>query len=192
MTDKLDTEAIRERCEAATPGPWEMRNIEPEEYDAVTDEHFYIMAPMWEIANITTWERIVEPGWSREADIADATFIAHARADIPALLDELTQLRELYADRERDLAFEHAGRMKAEAEVERLREDNANLLEINTVVDNREAQLNSDLIRLRAALNAVEWKDMGYSYHACPWCDCLVIDGHRADCQRQLALGMAP
>jgi hypothetical protein len=37
---------------------------------------------------------------------------------VAELTAELAQLRELYADRERDLAFEYAGRMEAEANFE--------------------------------------------------------------------------
>ena len=85
--------AIKARCEKATPGPWEVRSIEPEEFDAVSDDTFYIMADKWEVASITTYERVIEPDWQRDDDEADADFIAHAREDIPALLAEVERLR---------------------------------------------------------------------------------------------------
>lgn len=124
-TDELT--AIRERCDAATPGPWKLGRYTVSGRVQIDQSE---TAPK---VNPLKWQRATICRESREND---ATFIAHARADIPALLDEVT--------------------------------------------------------RLRAALEAVEWKDMGFPYSACPWCDCLVIDGHRADCQRQRALGVHP
>lgn len=73
MTDE-QLAAIRARCEAATPGPW--------------DAH----------ANIG-YCGIMADGDKRpllRADtctFADGAFIAHAREDVPALLDEVARLR---------------------------------------------------------------------------------------------------
>ena len=36
-------QAIKARCEKATPGPWEVRCIEPEEFDAVQTDTVYII-----------------------------------------------------------------------------------------------------------------------------------------------------
>jgi hypothetical protein len=43
------------------------------------------------------------------------------------------------------------------------------------------------------ALMAVEWSasEAGPEWDECPWCRNYRRDGHRADCQRQLALGLA-
>lgn len=46
---------------------------------------------------------------------------------------------------------------------------------------------------LYQALMAVEWSasEAGPEWDECPWCRNYRRDGHRADCQRQLALGLA-
>ncbi len=88
-TPRLDLDAIRKRCEAATPGPWEWSGPTRNETarglyrtyvhqvpgcggDNIPPEKFYIS-----IQSVGTAER----------DDADANFIANARTDIPALLD---------------------------------------------------------------------------------------------------------
>ncbi len=63
-TTPPDPDAIRARCEAATPAPWEA-----DDNDIWTaDGDRFIGSP---------------------PRIADAEFIAHARTEIPALLDEI-------------------------------------------------------------------------------------------------------
>jgi hypothetical protein len=93
MTQPLDLDTIEARTNAATPGPW------------CTDA--------WEIYQGTEYQ----PGLSAwigetcrgtstpEQDRADAAFIAAARTDIPALLDQvrrltaaLEQIRHLHKD----------------------------------------------------------------------------------------------
>jgi glutaredoxin len=44
---------------------------------------------------------------------------------------------------------------------------------------------------MRAALEAVEWDGGMYRSRQCPWCRAFDGDGHRADCGRQAALGIA-
>jgi hypothetical protein len=128
MTD-IDTQAIRERCDAATPGPWIAKRFDPYRNRAAiyqTPEAQKVNPLRWQVTAIC-----------REARAQDADFIEHAREDVPVLL----------------------------AEVE----------------------------RLRAALLAVEWAggDIGdRDWDLCPWCGNYRPDGHRADCQRQLALGL--
>jgi hypothetical protein len=68
-------EAIRQRAEKATPGPWE--------FDGV----FYCGEFPYYIDLITGAGDI---GVRHNKD--DATFIAHARTDIPALLDHIAEL----------------------------------------------------------------------------------------------------
>lgn len=50
--------------------------------------------------------------------------------------------------------------------------------------------LMAEVKRLRAALLAVEWVEDDSIF--CPWCDNPRGQGHEADCQRQLALGIGP
>lgn len=83
------------------------------------------------------------------------------------LAAELALLRQLYADRSRDLAHEHELRIAAEDEVK----------------------------WLRAELEAVEWVTDDYNIcDYCPWCKKESLrdgGGHAPDCQRQIALGSA-
>lgn len=64
-----DIDAIQQRCDAATPGPWEI--IGGNEY--LTGVGVMVGAP-------------------EGISIADAEFIAHARTDIPALLARVREL----------------------------------------------------------------------------------------------------
>jgi len=77
MTEsELDLEAIEERCNEATPGPW------------TVNEDGGLMASKG-------YELIGSDGdavWMMSHD--DAVFIAHAREDIPALIREVRRLRE--------------------------------------------------------------------------------------------------
>lgn len=87
ITDK-ELEEIKSRCEAATPGPW--RSF-IEGRDHTSGSNF-----------IMTGE-----GHRRGEDIeltgataADQDFIAHARQDIPKLLDEIARLKKLLGKKE--------------------------------------------------------------------------------------------
>lgn len=75
--DELDREAIRARCEAASPGQWEAR-----EYRVHAFGSERIIAACWR-----PWGPVTGSGSIK----ADAVFIAHARTDVPALLDALAQ-----------------------------------------------------------------------------------------------------
>lgn len=72
----LDFQAIRERCDKATEGPWRAENIG--------------------YATLYRAESFVEPAIAAfwQADSANANFIAHARQDLPILLDEVARLRK--------------------------------------------------------------------------------------------------
>lgn len=72
--------AIRTRCEAATPGPWKSY-IEGRDH---TSGSSFIK---------TTGEDIELSG----ATVADQDFIAHAREDVPRLLEEVQRLRSQLA-----------------------------------------------------------------------------------------------
>ena len=93
MTDD-ELRAIRERAEAATPGPW-----------------YWIPAPIGEgvqgqfvsscngaICNFGRWTR--KHGWDQAIPpvTETAAFIAHAREDIPRLLDEIASLKRQIAE----------------------------------------------------------------------------------------------
>lgn len=83
---RLDLAAIRARCDAATPGPW---RVDGNTYDEDCNEH---LAPYGlEGPN----ERMIWSSGGGEyshPDMATAQFIAHARADIPALLAYIDEL----------------------------------------------------------------------------------------------------
>ena len=111
MTDRLDE--IRSRAEAATPGPWGVFAKRGGDVCEVLDAHHDQVCRMYAYDEDT---------------LADATFIAHAREDIPYLLAEVEQLpRRLAAtdeecDRLMDLYLaQRREHNKAVAEVERLR-----------------------------------------------------------------------
>lgn len=77
----LELDGIRQRCDAATPGPWKSF-VEGRDH---TSGSSFIMTG---------------DGANRGSDIelygattADQDFIAHAREDIPRLLDEIARLR---------------------------------------------------------------------------------------------------
>ena len=69
MTEQ-ELEAIRQRAEKATPGPWSMKQ---------EGADFYMADSQGRYLDIT---------------LADAIFAAHSRQDIPALLDEVERLNE--------------------------------------------------------------------------------------------------
>jgi hypothetical protein len=73
MTDE-ELKVIRERCEKATPGPWRADGRYIETIEGAEEE----MA-------------IYDEGGHDELD---AEFIAHAREDVPRLLEEIERLRE--------------------------------------------------------------------------------------------------
>jgi hypothetical protein len=89
MTDEELT-AIRERADAATPGPWQQGSTS--------------MYSGRKLVHQDATARKVNPlGWQRacicrEARPTDATFIVHARTDIPALLTEVERLRGALAE----------------------------------------------------------------------------------------------
>ncbi len=93
---KLTAEELREiaaRAEAATAGPWTANEEKSSSYSVYKVPVAYGNA-------ITGWGRVLQ---SRE----DATFIAHARTDIPRLLAHIDQ---------------------QQAEIERLRQERARIL----------------------------------------------------------------
>lgn len=81
-----ELKAIRERCEKATPGPWEA-HIQTGPY-RTRNYAGKVKAPI-PIGEHSSFR--VHPNLLYEGDVH---FIAHARTDIPSLLDEVERLRE--------------------------------------------------------------------------------------------------
>lgn len=73
----LDRQAARARCDAATPGPWK--------WETTNDYHALVQVGGLNILDVDGYEG--EGGY--EGDVPDEDFIAHARTDLPAALDEL-------------------------------------------------------------------------------------------------------
>lgn len=84
----IDLDAIRARAEAATPGPWEAYDR-----DGGAARPTEITVCGSDIAGPP--EAYLDRG--RFGRHADAEFIAHARADIPALCDEVGRLQGIEA-----------------------------------------------------------------------------------------------
>lgn len=78
MTE-LDLEAIKARCEAATPGPWR----------GLSSPIIYGLGIGIYREEIDGEEKV-----ARALPNDDQIFIAHARTDVPALVAEVERLRE--------------------------------------------------------------------------------------------------
>lgn len=92
MTD-TELAAIRERCESATEGPWEK----------ITERWLGI----WQDIRVVAFDgKYIICG---DTLIADAEFIAAARSDVPALLDEVDRLRGLLGEAYEELDTHSAG-----------------------------------------------------------------------------------
>jgi len=88
----MDQERIKEilaRCEAATPGPWEVEKYYYTEPGYEEDIRFAAVVHKARGANGT----VVRSHWSNPAE-RDIEFIAHARKDIPDLLDYIAELEK--------------------------------------------------------------------------------------------------
>jgi hypothetical protein len=89
--NKKELDAIRKRCEAATPGPWKIKG----DYgllctEITTQDESRAIATVWtkEVVNVTDGSgRLVYPIVPEL--MANAEFIANAKKDIIALLDAL-------------------------------------------------------------------------------------------------------
>ena len=79
----MDLEAIRARCEAATPGEWTYRSTAAPRMDSDDADQ-----PVWRIDRFWPDGRLASgPGFVK----ADAEFVVHARTDLPALLAALSE-----------------------------------------------------------------------------------------------------
>ena len=100
----VDIDAIKARCEAATPGPWYA------ERGGEFDDPYYSIPSVCR-------DRYGDNSLMVGSDKATADFIAAARTDVPALVAEVERLRDELRHVERT---RHSNRVLA-AEVERLR-----------------------------------------------------------------------
>ena len=87
MTERLDLDGIEARCEAATPGPWTMRDGW-----GFTDESMRCERVAG--AEQTTVLRASERTSCLEGRREDFEFIARARTDIPALIARVRELEK--------------------------------------------------------------------------------------------------
>lgn len=124
MTDD-ELEAIRMRCDAATPGPWEVGEDEKEQ--AATLRARPVLATTGSPQGGPV-DVIIPFGRA----YSDARFCATARIDVPRLLDEVDRLRGLISH---DTAWRSkwegelgAERDQLQAEVARLTEEVARLM----------------------------------------------------------------
>ena len=85
---KEQLEEIRKRCEAATPGPWTSSRKDIDSYTSNPDEPEYGTQHV-----VYVYLQDDEPRFPLFGNNArnNAEFIAHARQDIPALLDALNE-----------------------------------------------------------------------------------------------------
>lgn len=108
MTDE-ELQAIRDRAEKATPGPWVYTQFPFEKYsDALNDQSKMLAQGISPVCyGATTPGTVGDPEYCTPAftgngptSAPNADFIAHARTDIPKLLDEIERLnnRLLLAD----------------------------------------------------------------------------------------------
>jgi hypothetical protein len=115
MTEQ-QLEAIRARCEAATPGPWSTRQAENEHVVAVDavvngDSRIGCTTARYEFISCHGSEEMPEEG--RIVASFNAEFVAHAREDVPALLAYIEEL-------EADLRMHREERVRLRAENLRL------------------------------------------------------------------------
>ncbi len=113
MIDDADLAAIEARAEAATPGPWMTRD-QPISWNTIGLETFKDRDPAElepEHVVMTTWLHgqlrsevvifcvAVSPFFDRTYHVhirpEDAAFIAHSRADVPALVAEVRRLKAM-------------------------------------------------------------------------------------------------
>jgi hypothetical protein len=89
---KEERAAARARCEAATEGPWEQTHSVSREGPGCLVHHQAKTGAPWTICQWTVCQCINTP---KNNAVRDATFVAHARADLPAALDEIDRLEAL-------------------------------------------------------------------------------------------------
>lgn len=98
---RLDLEAIRARCIAATKGPWNVVSLTCPNGNTVVDSITGAGEPQWSDYGDGEGEWFTDRLTLVETDaghygptMPDAQFIAHARADIPALLAYIEEVEQ--------------------------------------------------------------------------------------------------
>lgn len=104
-------EEIRERVKKATPGLWEGGRKLSFTVSVRPDCEFFNYAIDSDAAGIT--------GFLGTKD--DAEFVAHAREDIPTLLDYINHLEEVLKDRTNDITYYEIETKRQRVEIEQLR-----------------------------------------------------------------------
>ncbi len=168
MTDERAAE-MRKRHDSATPGPWH--------WDG-TEAYLYSQEPNHEAKDsiaVRYKSRSLLCGHAAQlVHEHDAVFIAHARADVPALLNERDRLKKLSsetdASRERlwkTNAELRGHRDKLEAERDRLKAKNKDHVDaiwaISELVERGGAEnvrLKAEVERLKARLQPVGYHDV--------------------------------
>ncbi len=98
---QAELDEMRARCEAATDGPWEaLGKLDDGGGDPEVNTVSEIAVKDWDGTEIrsqfickTTDDDL---SWTRVHNVdADTEFIAHSRADVPRLLDEVGRMREV-------------------------------------------------------------------------------------------------
>lgn len=97
MSPKLDVEAIKARCEAATPGPWTFEPCIQQTEGMAETKYQHIRSGPRGVADTYHNPPLAIEGFGqmsgylppRHGKPEDAAFIAAARADVPALLAAL-------------------------------------------------------------------------------------------------------
>jgi len=101
MSESIDLDAIQARADKATPGPWKLWAMSVLA-DPVGDSNLDTAIP-------------VADTFFRNADgrprTNDATFIAHARTDVPALLAEVERLARIVNGYDRNPAEQRAAEL---------------------------------------------------------------------------------
>ena len=97
----LDLKAIEERCNAATKGPWHRYGGTPPSVNTIASVASMRESRLYRSASgklLGHYTGVVQPGHTSppehwQADWEDLLFIAHARTDVPAMVDEIVRLR---------------------------------------------------------------------------------------------------
>jgi hypothetical protein len=91
MTNE-ELKAIRDRAEAATPGPWYWEKLDADGWND-TEMPCLVSASVEGVMDFGDCEQYYPTEGSPPND-KDAEFIAHAREDVPKLLAEIERLKE--------------------------------------------------------------------------------------------------